>query len=192
MRTIRVRRKLVVATAFTLMVLLLITALPQAALALTLPQAIGYYSVNPYGNRAYIETADPQIRDGGFSWVRATVQYSSGGANYFAEIGWMKYPAQCPNQPICVYLTSRDPTYGYYSLATGYNPGVGGTHPYTLRWNSSANGYDTYYDTLYVDTRPASYTLTRVFCGGEASTDANAIGISGCLKNQYATSGSVG
>lgn len=63
-------------------------------------------------------------------------------------------------------------------------PAIGSTHNYSLLWNSSQQGYDLMYDGIFIENRPASLTLTRVFSGGEAESPADAIGIAGCLNNQ--------
>jgi len=151
--------------------------------AFALVNAIGYYNSNPWGTRADIVTASPTIRDGEYSWMRATVQCSPcSGANYYAEIGWMKWTSGS----IFVEVVSNDPTNGYYSNSYGYYPSVGSTHHYQLLWNDSLNGYDLSYDYSVVTNRPASLSLTRVFSGGEAYSSSDGMGPSDNDNNMYA------
>lgn len=150
--------------------------------------AIGYLNGNHWGIRTFIETAIPQVRDGGISWVRSAAQYNpAGGQNDFVEIGWV-VSAQS-STPI-VSVTSHDPSMPadqYLSLTYPYYPSVGSTHVYRVYLNNNTGLWDTYYDDVYVTSRPMNdlYQTTRIFSGGEASSSANAIGVSGCLYNQY-------
>jgi hypothetical protein len=166
-------------SAVAAMAIVWVTVQPAFALV----NAIGYYNSNPWGTKADIVTGNPTIRDGNYSWMRATVQYYPGsGPNYYAEIGWMKYTIG----NIFLEVVSNDPTHGYFGMSYGYYPTVGSTHNYKLLWNSSLSGYDLSYDGTVIVNRPASLTLTRVFSGGEASSGSNGMGSSNNNSNQYA------
>lgn len=149
-----------------------------------LVNAIGAYNSNPWGSQARITTANPYIGDGAYSWVRTAVQYNpvGSGTNYYAEIGWWK-----DSTGIHVHVVSNSPI-EYFSLSYSQQPVNGTTHTYQVFWNSGLNGYDLRYDGALITNRSASLTLTRVTCGGEANSSANAIGISTCKRNKYANS----
>ncbi len=161
----------------------------HTAVAAFLPNATGNYDGNWWGTKSDIETANPQVRDGGYSWVRATVQYNpQDSINYYAEVGWYKNS----QGTISVHVVSQDPSSGHFEKDFSFRPTPGSTHNYQLIWDSFYSGYTMTYDGFIVTNRPASASLTRVFCGAEAYTDANAIGVSGCLNNQYASTTSGG
>jgi hypothetical protein len=151
----------------------------------SLVSAIGAWDNTYWGTLTDIETADPQIRDGGYSWVRTAVQYNpSGGPNYFAEVGWMKHA----DGSITAHIASLDPnlTDPFEMDYPSYSPGVGSTHRYIVNWDGGVNAYDLFYDGNYITSRQAFYgTITRTISGGEASSSANAMGVSGCLNNYY-------
>jgi hypothetical protein len=169
------------------------TPTPTATQAPPNYQAIGYYAAGPspnvqYGAKAQIETADPRVAAGDISWVRTAVQYNpNGGPSYFAEIGWMKHD----DGSFTVHITSTDPTQPAGTFISTdypqYAPSVGSTHGYQVLWNPGASAYDLFYDGIFVAQRAAFPILTRVSCGGETLKSASAMGISGCLNNQYAT-----
>jgi hypothetical protein len=56
--------------ALGLVILGLLGVRAQPADAYALPNAIGAYDSNPYGVKSSVSTADPQIRDGAYSWAR--------------------------------------------------------------------------------------------------------------------------
>lgn len=175
------KRLCTVISAILLTVVLLGEGAEKTYAVSYLVNAIGAYNGNPWGTKADIETANPQIRDGAYSWARATVQYNQGSTNYYAEIGWFK-----DGSGIHVHVTSQS-SGGHFDLNYSQQPAVGSRHNYSALWNSSLNGYDLKYDGTLITNRPASLVLTRVFSGGEAYSSADAIGISGCLNNQYAS-----
>jgi hypothetical protein len=146
--------------------------------------AFNYYSANPYGTQADITTPDPQLRGGGWSWVRIAVQYSpSEDINYFAEIGPYKDATG-----VHINVSWAYPSVDFMQqVYRGYNPSIGVNYHYEILWHSG-NDYDMYYNGNKVTTVTANLALTDVLCGGETYSNQNAIGISGCLNNQYAAS----
>ena len=164
-------------------------SVPLAKAVGGLQQANGAYYSNPWGTKANIETANPQIRAGGyqFSWVRTTVQYEpGGGTNNYVEIGWYKDGG---SGTISVTVVS-DLNGIHFQQSYNIHPTPGSSHSYELLWNTSNSGYDARYDGVLVVNRPGPLSLTRVFCGGETGDSINAIGVSGCLSNQYANTSS--
>jgi hypothetical protein len=176
-------RQVSIALALAVGLSLLSTGVPQAQ-ADGVVNAIGAYNSNWWGTRADIETALPQIRDGGWSWARASVQYNPAGHNDYAEVGWYKTTLWRS-----VYVSVQNGA-SHFESAYSYFPLTGSTHKYTVTWSTSGQCWRLLYDGTQVTCRASSVALTRIFSGGEASSSQNAIGISGCLNNQYqATSG---
>ncbi len=180
-----IKSRLVILSLTLITILSLATSGIPRVQAASLVNAIGAYDSNPWGTKAAIGTADPQINDGifGFSWARATVQYNppGSGTNYFAEIGWWKDITGIHVHVIAQWNGGR------FEQSYSQQPAVGSSHNYVVLWNSSQNCYDLKYDGTVITCKPASLTLTRVFSGGEASSSSNAIGISNCLNNYYAS-----
>ena len=152
------------------------------------PQSIGILDGAARGVQASIETANPALRDCGsypwcFSFVRTTVQDTSGGGNKFGEVGWIKGGTCGVTGPkkVITYKGS-----GIWSRICLGSLVVGSTHSYRIDradppWQTI---WDFYIDGVVQDARPLDTSdATRVFCGGEVSTSANAMGVSGCLWN---------
>jgi hypothetical protein len=145
------------------------------------PNAFGYIEQDSTALQARIETADPQIRDGHWSAVRI-VGHTPFDAT--VECGWIKYA----NGNIYGFTQSK--------VAGGAPTGKlhgqqypGQTHTYRIKRKGSGTGRWKYYiDDLSspIDTRYAGFDVAKeVGCGGEAYSTLNAIGVSGCLDNQY-------
>jgi hypothetical protein len=54
-----------------------------------------------------------------------------------------------------------------------------------VSWKSSGQCWSLKYDGAEKFCGVSSARITRIFSGGEASSSANAIGVSGCLINSY-------
>lgn len=146
--------------------------------------AIGALDGDWWGTRADIEIAWPQIRDGGFSWARASVQNNPNDqTNDYVEFGWYKDATMqyYPNMHV-----SRQ--FGASHFERNYGQ-VGGTFKYTVLWddNPLMQCWRVYYNSKSPTCQPSSYNITRVFSGGEASSSQNAIGVSGSLHNEFAS-----
>lgn len=145
------------------------------------PNAFGYAYYNSTALQARIETADPVIGNGYWSWsiVRIAAQ-GPGGAT--VECGWIKY--------------GYGNIYGFtQSKVAGHTPTVktwgqqypGQTHTYLIKRKGAGTGRWKYYiDGSQVDTRYAGFDVAYVVgSGGEVESIHNDMGVSGCLDNQF-------
>jgi len=143
------------------------------------PNAIGYISDNVTALQTRIETADPQIRDGRWSCVRIAGRTPF---NETVECGWIKYASGEIYGFTQSKVAGQDPT---GKLHGRQYPGQ--THTYQIKRKGAGTGRWKYYiDGIQVDTRYAGFDVAKeVGCGGEVYSTANAMGVSGCLDNQW-------
>jgi hypothetical protein len=156
---------------------LLIAAVPVAGS--TEQRAQGMMWTVAEGTQALVETADPAIRDGGWSCVRVA---AGGPSVSFGEVGWIKWADGRRR----VFVSSRDTDnnliYGEY-----YSPGW--RHEYRVSHRNNGTWW-FYVDNQYLTSRYLGFTqTTNEGSGGEVSSSANAMGVSGCLYNYYRVPG---
>ena len=158
-----------------------------------LENAWGYDDWGNNGVYAAIESAFPAIRDGGtqynFSYMRTGGQRFLAGSIRYVEIGWISTGDNpYPN----VYWTYKDvngntdqgygpPAYCCY----GYN--------YMVLADGNARGWwGLYFDSVndsFVDVWTGYDYLENYFSGGETSSSANAMGVSGNYNVQFMRGG---
>lgn len=135
----------------------------------------GYYGVS-----ASLETANPQVRDGGFSaeavWIGESAKY--------IELGWRKESWMGEPQYYYGFWDGGGWFSGPHWLGT---PGVGSTHRYRIE-RSSGDAWDLYIDDQRKATVYLSMAGSLLDAGGEVFSGSNAIGISGHLSLRYRTS----
>jgi hypothetical protein len=148
------------------------------------PNAIGCKNGTYYGSRASIETSDPQIRDLLWSIVRTFSQNQNAEHNWYAEMGWYKGIDTAWSPKVTAIASgSSGNLKRYYNILS-----IGSTHDCYVKHNGS-NVWGFFFDgTQKVTMNLGFSSTTRVCSGGEASTSANAIGISGCLNNKRRSS----
>lgn len=157
-----------------------------------MPNAVGSLHQNVWGSEADIEVANPQLRDCGydhcFSMIRTYVQ-NLDGHNWFVEMGWIKgYPCGILAGPKVVKLKNDANSWGFTCFGTAINPGE--THHFAVINASptlpSTTTWDVWVDGTLVDAEDANFsTTTRIRCGGETSSEDNAMGVGACLNNKY-------
>lgn len=149
------------------------------------PNAIGYISDNVTAIQARIETADPQIRDGYWSVVRIAGRTPF---NDNVECGWIKLGWRFPDPGPGIYgftqsrIDDYPPTVKYHGRQYPME-----THTYLIKYKGIGTGRWKYYiDGIQVDTQYAGFDVAKeVGCGGEVYSTENAMGVSGCLDNQW-------
>lgn len=149
-------------------------------------QAYGWKWVPVTMADAVIETADPQIRDGGWSWVRVFASHQVyKDHNWFAEIGWEK-TADGKFWVLCTWQSSGGYDKEHFQRSDIRNPI---SHSYRVKHKGGGTGrWKFYYDDMSspITTRWTGFDTGNVVgSGGEASSPQNAIGVSGCLNNRY-------
>jgi hypothetical protein len=149
------------------------------------PNAVGYISDNVTAIQARIETADPQIRDGYWSCVRII------GSTPFeerVELGWIKLGWRFPDPGPGIYGFTQSKVAGQLpTMDTWGRQYPMETHTYQIKRKGGGTGRWKYYiDGIQVDTRYAGFDVAKeVGSGGEVHSDQNAMGVSGCLDNQW-------
>ena len=147
------------------------------------PNAIGYIYENSTALQARIETADPQIRDGGWSAVRI-FGWVPGVTAGNVECGWVKVADGSIYGFTQSKVQGQVPTWSFWGLQHPME-----THTYRIKRKGSGTGRWKYYiDDISdpIDTRYAGFDVAfMVGSGGEVTSTANAMGVSGCLDNQY-------
>ncbi|MDY7041536.1 MAG: hypothetical protein SVX38_11790 [Chloroflexota bacterium] len=135
---------------------------------------------NSKGVWTYIETADPPIRDGGFSSVRCAVAKNVIDCVSFAETGWVKDP-----NGIRVYASWRDRNCNYNhayfdTLPPGYS-----LHSYMVEYRGD-DKWGFFFDDVLKRTQWLGWSKPHEQgSGGEVSSFQNGMGVSGCLDNRY-------
>ncbi|WP_374687187.1 hypothetical protein, partial [Promineifilum sp.] len=143
------------------------------------------------GARSDMSSAVPQVRDGstGFSAMRVAVAHktlSDPNPDYaFVETGWVKYGSSSSR---CVYASWRTTggLDGYYQYTCLPN-GTTGARDYRVAVkNDNQTQWSFIFDGVVFRTTAPGFTRgAEVGCGGEASSSANAIGVSSCYSVKY-------
>jgi len=173
-----------VLTAVTIVALFFLVASPEATSLAQggdmYPQAQGELGGDYRGVRAYLERANPQIRDGGWSAVRVAVARNMITFVSFGEIGWIKKSNGTCRVYVSYKTSTGTPGYNEYNTLTC----GGGSNEYMIRFYQYA--WRFYFDGYRkVDVALGWHQTSEVGSGGEVSSSANAMGVSGCLNNKY-------
>jgi hypothetical protein len=161
----------------------------QSVFAASTVYADGYYDSSGGakifgGARADMESAVPQIRDGGSSVMRVAVKHTPLSDPIdvsFAETGWTKLAGDC------VYASWRDINYveGFYITTTCLTDVVAHDYRVAVK-NDNQTQWSFIFDGVVFKTAFLGFTrAAEVGCGGEASSSQNAIGVAGCLNVRY-------
>lgn len=176
-------------TAYTLVSILAVGLLwmGSSAPVAALENAWGYnYDANQ-ASYAAIETANPAIRDGGFSYMRTGVQRIINGNVYYVEIGWY-VSASNPNPR---YHWTYRATNGVVDSGEGGAPGCCNGYNYQVL-DVGAGDWQIFYNDLstpVVTVGTGFDTADDYFSGGETSSANNAMGISGDWNVSYRRNG---
>lgn len=152
-----------------------------------LENAYGYaYDANN-GVYSAIEGAAPQIRDGGWSYMRAAGGRSIGPNFYYVEIGWLKTAS---NPQLTSYWTYKDVN-GFVNQGTGGVQGCCLGHNYRVL-NVGSGNWQLYFNDLNnpLTTVWTGFDYVDFYAsGGEVSSSANAMGVSGNWNVAYLQGG---
>lgn len=170
----------------------------QPVFAASKVYADGYYDSSPGtyvfgGVRSDMECADPQIRDGIYSVMRAAVShkaFSDPNPDFaFIEIGCAKAPGKYGTQSRYVYgsWVTTGGVYGDYTFLQ-LNDGDYVAHDYRVAIKNDNPNYWSFIFNGVTQSFAINPGFTRgaeVGCGGEASSSQNAIGVAACWNVRY-------
>lgn len=146
------------------------------------PAAQGYGYADPWGVRAYIDTARPAIRDGWWSEMSVWMQ-DAYTEEYYMEVGWARWAGQLNGK---VFTSVKD-AYGYHYDDTQVGD-VFDTRIYSIDWSTEHAGWEFRYYGRLIHISQSGVNISKVGCGGVTSSTANAIGIASC-RNAATASG---
>lgn len=140
------------------------------------------------GARSDMESAYPQVRDGGFSAMRVAVAHktlSDPNPDYaFVEIGWW-LPSGSSVRRVYASWRTISGVDGFYEH-TGLTSSVAALDYRIAVKNNNPSQWSAIWEGAVIRTISPGYTRgAEVGCGGEASSSQNAIGVSACWNVKY-------